>query len=81
MDRVTGKPRHEAGVVLLPVRIGGYRFEIGAVRPGDWTITHFDHTSADYKAAKALADAYEREHDAELALLFAAAEAFRNEHN
>jgi hypothetical protein len=75
MDRVVGKPHHDGGVVWIPVRVDGRRFAIGACFPGDWNLCVHTPPTGDYYKGRRLAEAYERDHQDELAPLFAAADA------
>lgn len=78
MDRVTGQPAIEAGVVWLPVRIGGLRYRVGAVKPGDWVMFHVAKPSDEVmKTARELAVKWEHGHAAEATRLFAEATAER----
>jgi hypothetical protein len=77
MDRVVGKPFHRSGKVWLPTRVDGHRFDVGADKPGEWSTCSMSPSHADWKTGQSLAEAYEREHAAEFAPLFAEAEAFR----
>ena len=77
MDRIVVGPNRVDGIVWMTASVDGFRFEVGAARSGEWRIFHMPvvPTSYYYSKASALAEAYEREHAAELAALFAEAEA------
>jgi hypothetical protein len=79
-DQVIGPARTASGVVWLRVRVDGIRFEIGAVFPGEWNLSHLGPISKptpDQHKARKLAEQWERDHAADVAQLFTEAAEFR----